>query len=150
MSDGRPVDTGAPLLDLEMPAAPEALDAVHDELEGLWEREPDIGPGEQVRFVMAVMEVLGNIVEHAYAPEVRDDQRRLRLAVRREGEPAGTLVGEISDNGRPAALDLSDVVMPDEEAESGRGLALATAALDHLGYGRVDGRNVWTLRCSPR
>jgi serine/threonine-protein kinase RsbW len=37
--------------------------------------------------------------------------------------------------------------MPGAEAESGRGLALALAALDHLEHQRVDGRNRWLLRC---
>ena len=35
--------------------------------------------------------------------------------------------------------------MPDETAESGRGLPLAWAVLDELGYERGDGVNVWTM-----
>lgn len=141
---------GAPLVALDLPAEPDALDAVHDALEELWERDPAYAPDVQMRFVMAVMEVLGNVVEHAYAPEVRHEARRLELRVDAVPDAEGTLLGTISDNGRPAALDLSDVVMPEVDAESGRGLALATAALDDLVYDRAEGRNVWRLRCGPR
>jgi serine/threonine-protein kinase RsbW len=35
--------------------------------------------------------------------------------------------------------------MPEPEAESGRGLPMAQAALDELSYERDDGRNVWTM-----
>ena len=37
--------------------------------------------------------------------------------------------------------------MPDADAESGRGLALAAAAVDDMSYERVEGRNHWRLRC---
>ena len=37
--------------------------------------------------------------------------------------------------------------MPDDDAETGRGLAMALATLDHLGYEQVEGRNLWELRC---
>ena len=35
--------------------------------------------------------------------------------------------------------------MPDEQAESGRGLAIALAALDELSH-ETDGGNTWRLR----
>lgn len=133
---------------LELPAEPEALDAAHDALDAAWAAHPEIGTGERIRFVTALMEILGNVVEHAYAPEVRDHERRLEVEVEHDG--AGGLRGTIGDNGQPAALDLSEVVMPDADAESGRGLALALASLDELSYERVGSRNVWLLRCERR
>ena len=45
----------------------------------------------------------------------------------------------------PALLDLRHVEMPDEDAESGRGLAIALATLDELTHER-DGGNTWRLR----
>ena len=53
----------------------------------------------------------------------------------------------LSDNGKPASLDLAEVTMPGEEATSGRGLALSFASVDELTYERVDGRNHWRLVC---
>ncbi|MDT9592469.1 ATP-binding protein [Nocardioides zeae] len=135
------------LLALHLPAAPEALDTAHDAFEEAWTEHPDVADDVRLRFVMATMEILGNVVEHAYAPDVRADGRRLALDVTRT---ATGLVGTISDNGQPFALDLSDVAMPGVDAESGRGLALARDVLDGLDYERVEGRNVWTLRCEGR
>ena len=45
-------------------------------------------------------------------------------------------------------VDLSEVTLPDPDAESGRGLALALASLDHLEHRRDRGRNVWVLHCT--
>ena len=50
-----------------------------------------------------------------------------------------------TDTGDPALLDLSSVEMPDELAESGRGLAIALATLDELVHETGEG-NTWRLR----
>lgn len=47
-------------------------------------------------------------------------------------------------------IDLSEVVLPADLAESGRGLAVASAAFDDLDYTRVGGRNRWRLLCVRR
>ena len=44
-------------------------------------------------------------------------------------------------------LELSGAVIPDELAESGLGLSLATAALDDMSYRRLGDRNLWDLLC---
>lgn len=50
----------------------------------------------------------------------------------------------LRDSGEEYDGDLS-AVMPGELAESGRGFALAEAALDELRYHREDSCNVWTM-----
>ena len=60
---------------------------------------------------------------------------------------ATELVACFGDDGIPMSLDLSGVAMPGPDAESGRGLALAVAALDGLAYDREGGRNHWRLTC---
>lgn len=148
MSDERTTgSTGPETLRLDLPAAPEALDSVHDELDQVWARHEDVSTTDRFRFLTAVMEILGNVVEHAYHPDVRAPQRRLELVVTVAEDE---LVAQISDNGIPVSLDLSTVTMPDEDAESGRGLALALAALDDLTYDRTDDRNLWRLQCVRR
>ncbi|GAB3085290.1 ATP-binding protein [Nocardioides zeae] len=147
-STGSARTAGRVVAHLELPADPEALDTAHDALDAAWAEHPEIGAGERIRFVTALMEILGNVVEHAYAADASAAERRLTVEVVGDGD--GGLRGRIEDNGQPAALDLSDVVMPDADAESGRGLALAVAALDDLSYIRVGSRNVWTLRCERR
>jgi len=139
-------------LELSGPATPEMLDLVHAVLERLWADHADVSQGDRARFETAVIEILGNIVEHAYRLDPSDDPndesaRRFDVSLVATDEE---LVAAFGDNGMPVALDLSNVTMPDEDAESGRGLALAAAAVDDLSYERVQGRNHWRLLCVRR
>lgn len=129
-------------LDLSAPAEPSVVEAVQNELALLWEQRPDLDPGVTLRFEMGLVEILGNIVEHAFDPDTPG--RLLTVAVTIEGD---VVRGTLSDNGQPVAVDLRTVTMPDEDAESGRGLALAVAALDELSYTRDGDCNRWILRC---
>ncbi|GEP32688.1 anti-sigma regulatory factor [Nocardioides szechwanensis] len=135
-------------LELSAPATPEIMDLVHVMLEHLWGTASGISDRDRVRFEMSVIEILGNVVEHAYAADNVDvpghEGRRFEIVL---GVTDEALMAHLADNGLPTALDLSGVAMPDELAESGRGLALATAALDELSYERVEDRNLWDLLC---
>ncbi|MBS42027.1 MAG: anti-sigma regulatory factor [Nocardioides sp.] len=134
-------------LDLDLAAVPESVDAAQEALAALWDQVPDLESGVQLRFELALVEILANIVEHAYEADTEPHVRRLAMRVTVSDE---ALVGELSDNGQPASLDLSDVSLPDDLAESGRGLAMASSALDRLDYSRDDGRNRWHLECRRR
>lgn len=128
-------------------ADPEIMELVHAALSQLWVAHPDITEGDRIRFETAVMEVLGNIIEHAYRLDSGSDSpdahaRRFHLVL---GVTHDQVVATFGDNGEPAELDLSAASMPGMEAESGRGLPLAKAALDELHFERIDGRNHWTL-----
>jgi serine/threonine-protein kinase RsbW len=133
-------------IELSLPARPESLDLVHPALDQLWSLNDSVPPRDRFRFETAVVEVFANIVEHAFhADEVAEASGRrldLVLAVR-----SGAVEADFSDNGRPVALDLSNVTMPDPDAEEGRGLAMAIASLDDLSYERSEGRNRWRLVC---
>lgn len=144
----RRLDDLAGRLELAAPADPEMLDLVHALLEQLWSSHPDVSETDRIRFETAVIEILANIVEHAFVLDGSPgDAARVRRFDVSLGATDEELLASFGDNGLPIALDLSDVTMPDELAESGRGLALATAALDDLSYERVDGRNHWKLLC---
>ncbi|MCK6081703.1 ATP-binding protein [Microbacterium sp. EYE_5] len=118
------------------------IDAVHDALEGLWVDVPDVSDEDRLLFALAVSEVATNVVEHA-AGDVRPTVS-IRLAV-----DAGRLVAVMSDDAEPALIRLGEVEMPGSDAESGRGLALALAALDELRHEADDG-NTWVLRRDRR
>lgn len=145
---GRAVTTLESRLQLTAPATPEIMELVHTMLEHLWGTSPHISERDRVRFEMSVIEILGNVVEHAYAADHSDEPgqegRRFEIVV---GVTDDALMAHLTDNGLPTELDFTDVAMPDVLAESGRGLALATAALDDLSYERVEGRNLWDLLC---
>lgn len=134
-------------LHVELPAEPESLDRVQDALARLWEESPSVSMVDRIRFETAVVEVVGNVVEHAYSLDTAHGHHPGRAFDVRVELGDERLRAQISDNGLPVALDLGAVTMPGEDAESGRGLALALATVDDLSYDRVEGRNVWVLLC---
>ena len=137
------------VLQSEVPTTLEGVDAVHDLLAAFWGQEPEVPDLCRMRVETAVVEVVANIVEHAFAADQTSgadgQHRRLTIAVGRE---ATTVVVACRDNGLPAAIDLSEVTMPDDDAESGRGLAMAIQVLDELRYEHHEGRNFWRLTCT--
>ncbi|HEY0950129.1 ATP-binding protein [Nocardioides sp.] len=131
-------------VELSAPATPEMMQMVHAVLEQLWSNHEDVAMADRIRFETAVIEILGNIVEHAYRLEPGESERRFDVSL---SATEAALVASFGDDGMPVSIDLSDVTMPDEDAESGRGLALAMAAVDELSYDRASGRNHWRLTC---
>lgn len=125
-------------------ARPEVLDEVHTELERLWETTGDVSPRDRMRFETGLMEIVGNVVEHAYRLDHGSAARVLSVSVT---VTATEVRGVLADNGLPSEVDLGTVTLPDPEAESGRGLAMALASLDLLEHARVAGCNRWTLVC---
>lgn len=122
-----------------------AVDQTHDLLQELWGQVPEVGDLDRIRIETAVAEIIGNIVRHTRRLDAPgSDSRRVQVSVWCSDDEVGA---EFVDNGLPAAIDLSDVTMPDLDAESGRGLALALAAVDQLDYERSSGRNLWRLSC---
>ena len=120
------------------------IDHVQDRLAAFLDRDPTVKDTHRARFELALVEIVGNIVEHAFAADADNDGRRLSVDLRLA---ADRIAATLADNGVPHELDLGSVTMPGEDAVSGRGLALAVAAVDDLTYERVDGRNHWGLLC---
>jgi serine/threonine-protein kinase RsbW len=128
---------------LEADVAVESLDLVHDTLALWWDEVGEIDVRTRFAFETAVIEIAGNVVEHTIAADAARGRRfTLDLVA------GDVLTATFRDDGLPAELDLSAVTMAGTDDESGRGLALALAAVDRLDYQRVDGKNVWTLECA--
>lgn len=119
-------------------AAPECLDLVHDMLAELWAGAPDVDDGDRMLFELAVVEIAGNIVEHAGPRPVRC---AVDLAVH-----ADRLEATFHDTGDDAGVDVDAARLPDAMAEAGRGLAMVRAAVDEVRHERVAGGNRWSLR----
>lgn len=132
---------------LDLAVTPAAVDEVQDALPGLWDLDGAVTAVDRIRFETALVEVVGNVVEHAYEMDSTSGHVPGRALQVRLSLTAATVEGEVSDNGVPVELDLARVTMPGEDAESGRGLALALAAVDDLRYERSGGRNRWVLVC---
>ncbi|MGZ4451847.1 MAG: ATP-binding protein [Nocardioides sp.] len=138
-----PESAAADDIRVSVPARLPSLDLVQPALERLWQTHEEVPLRERMRLETAVVEIFVNIVQHAYrADSAQQDARRLELVL--AADEAG-LEATFVDNGEPAEIDLSRVTMPDSDSESGRGLAMAIAALDDLRYERTGGRNRWHL-----
>ncbi len=117
-------------------AEPACLDRVHDLVEELWTRGPDVDPADRYRFETAVIEVAGNIVEHG-GPEVR---LRLWLIVTTD-----QLEAHFRDTGRAVDVEAAVSRVAEPLAETGRGIALARAAVDDVVYERTGSTNRWRV-----
>ncbi|WP_278312449.1 ATP-binding protein [Lolliginicoccus levis] len=130
-------DEAGPLA-LTAAALPESLDAVHDLLARLWESAPSTDDTHRMRFETAVAEIAGNIVTHGRASGTRTFS--LAVTIRE-----GLLEARFKDDGSKQNLDMLTASLPGDLAESGRGLAIASALLDELHYRREPGENTWHL-----
>jgi serine/threonine-protein kinase RsbW len=117
-------------------ATAEQLGEVHHALARFW-RGLDPMPADdwRMRFELAVSEIAANIIEHAQ-PHVMN----LRLRVH-----SGNVIAEFADSGLgwEGPPEPSEVL--DDLAETGRGLELATTAVDDLVYERTGSTNRWQL-----
>ena len=119
-------------------AQAECLDAIHDLVDQLWRAEPDVTDTDRMMFTTAVLEVANNIVTH------NRSRSGVSISLALTADPSA-LRAEFSDDGSPAVVDLESAALPEDLAESGRGLALARMALNELGYERTKEMNRWRL-----
>ena len=130
--------SGQPEHSLTAPAEPGSLEQVYAVLQALWGEYSDVTPSDRVLFETAVIEIAGNIAQHA--PDGLPLQFTLDLRV----EP-DRVEAEFRDHGRLVDIDLGAIALPDDSAESGRGLAMARAAVDELQYRRDGSTNHWRI-----
>lgn len=127
-----------PGVSLTAPTEPASLDRLHDLLGAVWAAHEDVGQADRMSFAIAVTEIAGNIVAHAGGGRSLDFSVRIWVGPQH-------LEAAFEDPGQRVAVDLSAVEMPDDLAESGRGLALALRSVDHLEYRREGETNHWRV-----
>src|SRR5581483_6523987 len=123
---------------LHAPGGTESLARVHELLARIWAAAPDVHDQDRLLFETAVAEVAANIVEHA------GGGREVPFTLRVSSHP-DRVEAAFSDSGGPAPVDLGAAALPADLAETGRGLGIATAALDELAYERDGAVNRWRL-----
>lgn len=119
-------------------AIPEGLAELQELLARASREHPDVGADSFALFETAVLEIANNVVEHG-RPE---GKVRWQFELRVTDEALEATLSD--DSGAHFTGDLHPE-MPDELAESGRGLALASALLESLEYERRDGTNHWHM-----
>ncbi len=130
--------TGCTSHSLSISSPPDDLDAVHALLESVWSSRSDVSAMDQIAFETALAELAANVLRHA------DDGSGVtcHLAVLVAGD---RLEATLTDSGTPGNMCLAGRAMPDDDAESGRGIPLIQALVDDLDYERVDGLNRWRI-----
>lgn len=115
-------------------ATPHALEEFELLLAKVWSAVTHIPELIRMQVGIAVGEIGANIIKHGGSVNVRMEVKAL---------PNEVWV-EFQDDGIPVEVDLNNISMPEDLAETGRGLALAQAALAQLSY-RRNTVNHWTL-----
>lgn len=117
---------------------PDEVGVVHSALETLWAQEGDVDEMDRMMFETALVEIVSNVIQHGTSATTNICNLRLSA-----NEAA--LKAVLEENASFARIDLSPRDMPDEFAETGRGLALIQALVDDFDYHRIQDRNIWTI-----
>ncbi|WP_285320772.1 ATP-binding protein [Pseudarthrobacter sp. lyk4-40-TYG-27] len=122
------------------PAAEDAIEAVHNDLDSLWLDVPFVNDMDQMTFTTAVIESVSNIVQHA-EPTSQDP---VELGVDIEVWPR-LLQARVSAYNTKPPFGPMEPATAGQDAESGRGLALIQALVTTVTFERQDGTNTWVL-----
>ncbi len=117
---------------------PDTLDAVHNLLQIIWEKSPEVDIQDQIRFETALIELASNIFRHADSGSGVSCSLSVHIS-------SDKIEASLRDTGQPGDIEIVDVEMPDVLAESGRGIALINALVDEFTYERIDDHNVWNI-----
>jgi len=123
---------------LAMTSPPDDVDAVHEMIARVWDNSPDVPLADRIRFETALIELISNVVRHA------DSGTGVTCVLTIDVLPA-SVEARVTDTGEGGDIELTRVMMPDDDAESGRGLALINSLVDEVQYERINGRNYWRI-----
>ncbi|GAT87943.1 serine/threonine-protein kinase RsbW [Paenarthrobacter nicotinovorans] len=123
------------------PSNDDAIEAIHNELDSLWDDASFVPDMDRMTFATAVIEAAANIVQHALPVAEKPVEIDVDISVR----PARLIARVSAFNAREPFADDMQASMPDAEAESGRGLALIEALVTTVTFERQDGTNTWIL-----
>jgi serine/threonine-protein kinase RsbW len=117
---------------------PATLDAVHELLQTVWEKSPEVSAENQMRFETALIELVSNVFRHA------DSGDGVACALSIDISDMH-IEAQLRDTGEPGDFKLIEASMPDELSESGRGIALIQAVVDEFTYEQEGEHNLWKI-----
>ncbi len=123
------------------PSNEEAIEAIHNELDALWDDASFVPDMDRMTFATAVIEAAANIVQHAQPVAEKLVEIDVDISVR----PTRLIARVSAFNAREPFANDMQASMPDSDAESGRGLALIEALVTTVTFERQDGTNTWIL-----
>lgn len=118
-------------------APPDDVDAVHALLETVWADAPDVVMKDRFCFETALIELAANVIRHG------DDGTGVTCRVD-IGVFADRIDAVLLDSGHAVTVVLEGRSMPDDMAESGRGLPLIQALVD-VEYVHEGDHNEWRI-----
>lgn len=127
-------------------AEAEAIESVHDELDSLWNDARFVEAMDQMTFTTAVIESASNIVQHARPARA---EQPVELGVDISVRPT-LLQARVSAYHAKPPFGPLEPGSPDQDSESGRGLALIAALVTTVTFERQDGTNTWILSKSQQ
>lgn len=122
-------------------AEPAAIEAVHMQLDSLWEHASFVPEVDRMTFATAVVEAACNVVQHAVPESADPVDLGVDICIREKSLRAKVSAFGAAD----PHLENKNHEMPEEDAESGRGLALIRALVTTVTFLRQDGTNTWVL-----
>ena len=123
------------------PSDDDAIEAIHTELDALWDDASFVPEMDRMTFTTAVIESAANIVQHAQPVGEKPVEIDVDITVR----PTRLVARVSAHNAREPFAEDMQADLPDEEAESGRGLALIEMLVTTVTFERQDGTNTWIL-----
>jgi serine/threonine-protein kinase RsbW len=123
---------------LVLHSPPDDLDTVQDYIQSVWSTTPGVDEMDKLKFETALVELAANIISHANGG--RGVEGNLSITIDDD-----RIRGLITDSSGASNVELGHREMPDELAESGRGIAFIQRLVDVLHYERRDGENLWLI-----
>jgi len=130
-------DTVLPASTIDLAAPPDDVNSVHDHLQSVWDGHADVGELDRISFETALIELAANVIRHGDA----GGGVTCSLTVNVTGD---RIEAHLTDSGQAGDIRLTPA-LPDELAESGRGIPLITALVDVVRYERQGDANRWYL-----
>lgn len=131
------------------PATAETVNALHEDFTDLWENADFVPELDRMAFSTAVVEAAANVVNHAVPSTDNPLQLGVDVTVRSHRLEARIL--EIGAEPPSPAIRVPVTSPVDDDAESGRGMALIRALVNTIAFERHGEDNVWVLhRESPK
>lgn len=122
----------------ELIVPPDDIFDVHEFLKNTWDENSQLAPADRYSIETAIIELATNIFLYS---EVTG---RISCEIVVEIHSNKVSV-TMTDNGDLADLEFDEHVMPDEFSESGRGIPLVRALVDHFSYENTDRKNTWKI-----
>jgi serine/threonine-protein kinase RsbW len=122
------------------PATGAAVVSVHDVLDDLWQDVPFVQDMDQIAFTTAVIESASNVVQHAKPSGPDPVELGVVIIVQHR-----LLEARVSAYNSTLLLEPTEPMMPDQDAESGRGLALIQALVTTAAFEHKNSTNTWIL-----